>query len=156
MGTLDHTTITEKLEKKFTREEKEELTQELVQKMTELGDKRDEQKEKVAHLNGQIKTLEKDIKRLARCVKTGSEIQSVEVEITKDYEKGEKRFMRLDTNEVYKTVPMDYSELTAGRQKPLPLDEPNGQEPEVDAGEDSGESEEETEGTDETTEEGGE
>jgi peptidoglycan hydrolase CwlO-like protein len=101
----------EYLKCEFTQKEVEIFADDLSRKIGELDLKKMSKKDVVKSIDAEIAKTEVEISSLATKVKDRYEFRMVPVEKTIDYDKKEKRFMRTDTKETYKNIPLSDSEL---------------------------------------------
>lgn len=103
---------------KLTADELNDETQKLVQAEQELARLKAEKKAKVAELNAQLKQTDAEIAERVKVLSTGERKRIVEVEKRYRFEDDCVDWVRLDTNEVVQTLPMDAFD----RQEALELD----------------------------------
>jgi hypothetical protein len=108
---------TEYLKYDFLREEKEQMGIDLAHKFNELSYSEANKKAIVKAIDSEIAGLEAKTREIATKLNNGHEYRNIDVEITFDYETRLKKYVRLDTQEQYKEVPMTSDEL----QVPLPI-----------------------------------
>jgi hypothetical protein len=98
----------------FSSKEIEIFADDLSRKIGELELKRLSKKDVIKSIDSEIAKTEVEISSLATRVKDKYEYRMVDAEIIFDYEAKVKRFTRIDTGEVYKTIPLGDDELQIG------------------------------------------
>lgn len=112
-------TIIKSLECNYTDEELSNFKNELVKKLTEVGELQNEKKDFDADKSAKIKSREDDISRLVNNINVGYEFRTIECDVKIDINKDEKYIIRTDTNEVVETLKLRPEE----KQTELEIDE---------------------------------
>lgn len=105
----------------MTPDELSAESQRLVQDEQELAKQEAEKKASVAGFNASLKLTKQSIQERVKTLSTGKEMRQVEVEKRFRYQDDAVDWVRLDTNEVVQTLPMDAFD----RQESLELDGAN-------------------------------
>lgn len=116
----------------LTEEEKRLLADNLADKQAELENLENEKKAVSKDYSSRIELTQATISTASNTYRQGWEVREVECSEIMDHERGEVRWVRLDTMEIYKRRKMTQDEL----QYALPLDAPDtadGKEAEKDA-----------------------
>ena len=95
----------------FTIEQVREYADELSRKISELEQKQLDKKDIMKSIAAGIAKIESEISSLATKVKDKYEFRMVSCEVVFDYETKEKSYTRMDSGEVFKTLPMTDEEL---------------------------------------------
>lgn len=110
------------LECQLNPKELEEAGQQLARFSNDKTAAMDRKKSFNAQIAGEIKEAEAKIQQYARMVSEKKEYREVLVKITYDFKAGKKHFTRTDTNERYKSLPIEPDE----QQEALPLKDGKG------------------------------